>query len=150
VKDENGNIKFAVNIDIGDWKPHMDELVSKFPEEILFGSTKDSLQYVRSHIYGMTLPQIYIKVKGSWTGGHEENLRYRAANINHGPDSSEWNCVGSKHSHTLREIVRDTYKTDIYKDEGLWYADVDFCLANRVPIVSFNQKEGDVVLLGPG
>lgn len=150
VKDENGNIKFAVNIDIGDWKPQIDELVAKFPEEMLFCSLKDSLQYVRNHILGMTLPQMYIKVKGSWTGGHEENLRYRAINLNHGPDSSEWNCVGSKYCDNLREKVRDVYKTDIYKEEGLWYADVDFCLANKIPIVSFNQKEGDVVLLGPG
>lgn len=149
-KDENGNIKFAVNIDIGEWKPQIDELVAKFPEEMLFCSLKDSLQYVRSHILGMTLPQMYIKVKGSWTGGHEENLRYRAINLNHGPDSSEWNAVGSKYSARLREKVRDTYKTDIYKDEGLWYADVDYCLANKIPIVSFNQHEGDIVLLGPG
>jgi len=90
IKDENGHIKFGVNVDIGDWEPQIDELVAKLPDELLFCSVKDSLQYVRKHILGMTKPQLYIKVKGSWTGGHEENLRYRAVNLNHGPESSQW------------------------------------------------------------
>jgi hypothetical protein len=90
VKDENGNIKFGVNIDIGKWKPQINELVAKIPDDFLFCSRLDALQYVRQHILGMTQPQLYMKVKGSWTGGHEENLRYRAINLNHGPDSSEW------------------------------------------------------------
>lgn len=149
-KDVDGNIKFGVNLDIGTWEPQIDELVDKIPEEFLFCSEKDILQYVRHHILGMTQPQMYIKVKGSWTGGHEENLRYRAINLNHGPDSSEWNCVGSDSSRQLREAVRDTYKVDIYKNEGLWFADVDFCLANKIPVVCFNQIEGDLVILGPG
>jgi histone demethylase len=150
VRDENGYIKFGVNIDIGEWSEQIDELVAKVPEEFLFCSLKDSLQYVRNHVLGMTQPQIYIKVKGSWTGGHEENLRYRAININHGPASSEWNCVGASNSAKLREVVRDTYKTDIYKKEGLWFADVDLCLAKKIPVVSFNQRKGDLVLIGPG
>jgi len=91
VKDGDGNIKFGVNLDIGTWGPQIDELVSKIPEDFLFCSERDILQYVRQHILGMTQPQMYIKVKGAWTGGHEENLRYRAVNLNHGPGSSEWN-----------------------------------------------------------
>lgn len=149
-KDETGCIKFAVNIDIGDWPEQVDELVAKIPDEFLFCSPEDPLQYVRNHILGMTQPQMYIKVKGSWTGGHEENLRYRAINLNHGPSSSEWNCVGSESSSKLREAVRETYGIDIYKDEGLWYADVDFCLANKIPVTCFNQREGDLVIIGPG
>ena len=38
----------------------------------------------------MTIPQMYIKVPNVWTGGHEENLRMRSVNINHGPGSSYW------------------------------------------------------------
>lgn len=150
VRDEEGNIKFAVNIDIGHWEPQIEELVAKIPEEFLFCSVKDALQWVRSHIMGMTQPQMYMKVKGSWTGGHEENLRYRAVNLNHGPDSSEWNLVGSAYSAKLRQEVRDIYRTDIYKKEGLWFADVDFCLAKKIPVTCFNQVKGDLVILGPG
>jgi hypothetical protein len=43
---------------------------------------------------GITLPQIYVKVKGNWTGGHQENLRVRAANVNLGKGKSMWHCVG--------------------------------------------------------
>lgn len=143
-------IKFGVNLDIGHWEDHMNELVAKLPEELLCCSLKDSLQYVRQHILGMTLPQMYLKVKGAWTGGHEENLRYRAVNLNHGPASSEWNAVGVSNWPKLREEVRDVYKTDIYKKEGLWFADVDFCLGKQIPIIWFNQREGDLVILGPG
>ena len=150
IKDEDGMIKFGVNLDIGHWEEHMNELIAKFPEELMCWSEKDSLQYVRQHIYGMTQPQMYLKVKGSWTGGHEENLRYRAANINHGPSSSEWNWVGSAHWSKLREEVKDVYEIDIYKKEGLWFADVDFWLGKQIPIICFNQREGDLVILGPG
>ena len=150
IKDENGHIKFGVNIDIGDWKSQIDELVAKFPDEFLFCSVKDSLQYVRRHVMGMTKPQMYIKVKGSWTGGHEENLRYRAINLNHGPDSSRWSCVGSKDWDKLRIKVMETYKIDIIEKEGLWYADIDFCLSNQIPVTTFNQNQGELVMLGPG
>jgi len=95
----------------------------------------DTLQYVRRHILGMSQPQLYIKVKGAWTGGHEENLRFRAANLNHGPAPSEWNAVGSKDSSRLRNEVRDIYDVDIYKKEGLWFSDTDFCLAKKIPVV---------------
>ena len=37
----------------------------------------------------MTLPEIYVKVPNCWTGAHEENLRFRAINLNHGPSSCE-------------------------------------------------------------
>lgn len=149
-KDKEGMIKFGVNLDIDKWSEQIDELVGKLPEELMCCSPKDSLQYVRQLIHGVTQPQIYLKVKGSWTGGHEENLRFRAVNINHGPSSSEWNCVGSSNWSLLREAVRDVYDVDIYKNEGLWFADVDFCLGRKIPIIWFNQREGDLVLLGPG
>ena len=34
-----------------------------------------------------------MKVTGVWTGGHQENLRFRAANINFGPAASLWYAV---------------------------------------------------------
>lgn len=125
-------------------------MVAKIPEDLLFCSERDILQYVRQHVLGMTQPQMYVKVKGSWTGGHEENLRYRAINLNHGPGGSEWSCVPCSASREFREAVRDTYRVDIYKNEGLWYADADFCLARKIPIYNFIQQEGDLVILGPG
>ncbi len=53
------------------------------------------LKYAKIDVAGVTEPQIYLKVKGNWTGGHQENLRVRATNINMGPGKSLWHCVGN-------------------------------------------------------
>ena len=48
------------------------------------------MEYLDEEIFGCSLPQMYFKVKGCWTGGHQENINMAAVNINHGPDASEW------------------------------------------------------------
>jgi len=76
-------VYFAVNIDIGHWKDHMEEL-EKVPKQIFCQSSFDSLAYLKQPILGITSPQLYMKVKGCWTGGHMENMNLQAVNINHG------------------------------------------------------------------
>ncbi len=34
------------------------------------------MRFCPGDIPGVTLPQLYLKVPGVWTGGHEENLRW--------------------------------------------------------------------------
>jgi hypothetical protein len=80
---KDSNVLFAVNIDIEEWIQELSE-IRKLPEWILWQSKRDGLSYLIQSVKGMTIPQIYIKVKGVWTGGHEENLRAQAVNINHG------------------------------------------------------------------
>lgn len=53
---------------------------------------------------------MYLKVKGNWTGGHQENLRLRAVNLNHGPDSSIWNCIAIKDLDQFRTKVKKEFK----------------------------------------
>ena len=56
------------------------------------------LRYCPGDIAGVTSPQLYLKVPGVWTGGHEENLRY-AVEL----------CVGlasSSDDHALRVPAR--------------------------------------------
>lgn len=48
----------------------------------------DLLSYLDEDIPGCSVPQFYLKVKGCWTGGHQENVNMCAININHGPDPS--------------------------------------------------------------
>jgi histone demethylase len=79
-----------VNIDIGAWAPYIDAFVSKLPKRLTWQSEEDGLRHIRQHVPGMSLPQFYLKVDGCWTGGHEENLRFIAININHGPSDVEW------------------------------------------------------------
>lgn len=92
-----------------------------------------------------------MKVKGNWTGGHQENLRLRATNINHGPESSLWYNVGDKTDiDRFREISRRDFQIDIFKSEGIWFCDPDYCLANGIKVKVINQKAGDMVVLQPG
>lgn len=59
-------------------------------KETLFSwaGPEDLLSYLEQHINGCTNPQFYLKVKGCWTGGHQENVSMSAININHGPAAS--------------------------------------------------------------
>jgi len=111
----------------------------------------DILRFARIQVLGVTSPQVYLKVKGNWTGGHQENLAARACNINHGPGKSLWHCIGNPEDiNKFRKKAKDIYGIDIILQEGLWFADIDFCLGNNIPVVTFNQKPGDMVILGPG
>jgi hypothetical protein len=57
---------------------------------------------------------------GAWTGGHEENCRFRSANCNHGPGQSEWFAVEAEYTASLRTKLLETHNVDIYATEGNW------------------------------
>lgn len=82
-EDAANSVDFAVNIDVLDWENQVKEL-RKLPEELLWRSSFDCLRHLQQEISGVTTPQMYLKVKGCYTGGHEENLRVQTVNINHG------------------------------------------------------------------
>ena len=65
-----GWVFFAVNIDIFKWEQELELLYNKLPERLLPCTKYDILSYCRNQIQGVNSPQIYIKVKGCWTGGH--------------------------------------------------------------------------------
>ena len=128
----------------------MQELKSKMPPEFMCMTKHDILRFSRVEVLGVNCPQVYLKVKGNWTGGHQENLNLRALNINHGPSSSLWHCVTKPEQiDYFRKLALETYKIDLKKHEGLWFSDIDWCIANKIPVITFNQKEGDIVLLAP-
>ena len=146
----DGFIKFAVNVDIGDWQKEVDEIRSCLPSIILWCSEDDSLKHLRQHILGMTLPQLYLKINGCWTGGHEENLRFPSANINHGPSSCEWWALDSTQSLQLRECIQNEKHFEIYNSETLWWPDELYCIARGFRIFHTVQLPGDLVIVGPG
>lgn len=80
---EKNLVDFAVNIDISLWEEQINEL-KKLPPILIYRSKHDVLRYLQQEIEGITSPQMYLKVKGCYTGGHEENLRAQTININHG------------------------------------------------------------------
>ena len=59
--DDSENILFAVNVDIGAWNEMVNELVEKLPAELRPCSNWDILSYLRHHIKGVSLPQLYLK-----------------------------------------------------------------------------------------
>eukprot|EP00742_Colponemidia_sp_Colp-10_P007636 GILJ01008230.1.p1 GENE.GILJ01008230.1~~GILJ01008230.1.p1 ORF type:complete len:1309 (+),score=160.60 GILJ01008230.1:159-3929(+) len=144
------HVQFAVNVDIGHWENQMRELRNKIPDWFLCDSPLDVLSFMRQKVNGMNLPQLYVKVPGVWTGGHEENCRFRSVNVNHGPYESEWGAVEQKYVPLLRQKVIDQCGIDIYKNEGKWFPDPDFCLANGIPVMYGLQKVNDVILVGIG
>lgn len=150
MKPDRGLIKFAVNIDIGQWHDEIDELRKKLPSVVLWGSKDDTLRYSRQHICGMTLPQLYLKVKGCWTGGHEENLRFMSANINHGESACEWWGLDPHENTNFRDCVKQEKKFDIYNSETLWWPDEIFCLIKGFKVYHSIQQPGDLVIVGPG
>lgn len=62
IKDHDGMIKFAVNIDIEDWPKEMKEIQEKVPKEFLYNSEDDVMIYLKQKIKGVNLPQLYMKV----------------------------------------------------------------------------------------
>lgn len=79
---------FAVNFEPSEGS--MIKLLKEKLDKTMFGwaGPKDILSYLEQHINGCTNPQFYLKVKGCWTGGHQENISMCAININHGPAPS--------------------------------------------------------------
>lgn len=143
-------IKFAVNIDFGNWNEEVDELRKFLPAQILWCSSEDCLRHLRQNVLGMSLPQMYLKIRGCWTGGHEENLRFPSANINHGPSACEWWGLDSTQSLQLRECIMRDKNFEIYSNETLWWPDEIYCLINGFRLFHVIQLPGDLVTVGAG
>ena len=67
---DSKRVDFCVNVDIGAWLPQMKELTQKIPKQFLCMTEYDILRFARIKVLGVTEPQVYLKVKGNWTGGH--------------------------------------------------------------------------------
>jgi hypothetical protein len=143
-------IYYCVNVDLDDY-PEIKECLDKnLPSSIKFRGSNDLLSHLRTIVKGMTSPQIYIKVTGTWTGGHEENLRFRSINMNHGPGDSDWYGVGMKDSLKFRELVKKQHNMDIYKKEGIWFPTLDWFMTNKIEVFYGVQEMHDVCIVGVG
>lgn len=144
-------IKYGVNIESTLIPELYSELERKIPSILKFSSELDALFYARMQIGGVTTPQLYLKVQDAWTGGHEENLRLRSININHGSGSSVWYGVGDKDAERLRKAVLNDFNNfDIYSKEGIWFAPIEYFMKSKIDCTYFVQSPGDIVLVGPG
>ena len=91
-------IKFGTNVDLSDtkkWKPQLAEL-TKLPLFLKFVCGSNMLCHVGHNVLGMNTVQLYMKIPGSRTPGHQENNNFASVNVNIGPGDCEWFCTDHK------------------------------------------------------
>ncbi|XP_029030423.1 uncharacterized protein LOC114870008 [Betta splendens] len=142
-------IKFGTNIDLSDpkrWKPQLQELL-KLPAFMRVESSNNMLSHVGHTILGMNTVQLYMKVPGSRTPGHQENNNFCSVNINIGPGDCEWFAV---HEHYWGAINKFCEKHSIDYLTGSWWPVLEDLYSSNIPVYRFIQRPGDLVWINAG
>uniref|UniRef100_A0AAQ4NYH1 [histone H3]-trimethyl-L-lysine(27) demethylase n=2 Tax=Gasterosteus aculeatus TaxID=69293 RepID=A0AAQ4NYH1_GASAC len=142
-------IKFGTNIDLSDpkrWKPQLQELF-KLPAFMRVESSNNMLSHVGHTILGMNTVQLYMKVPGSRTPGHQENNNFCSVNINIGPGDCEWFAV---HEHYWDAINKFCEKHGVDYLTGSWWPVLEDLYSSNIPVYRFIQRPGDLVWINAG
>uniref|UniRef100_A0A3Q4AZD2 Lysine-specific demethylase 6B n=1 Tax=Mola mola TaxID=94237 RepID=A0A3Q4AZD2_MOLML len=142
-------IKFGTNIDLSDpkrWKPQLQELL-KLPAFMRVESSNNMLSHVGHTILGMNTVQLYMKVPGSRTPGHQENNNFCSVNINIGPGDCEWFAV---HEHYWEAINKFCEKHGVDYLTGSWWPVLEDLYGTNIPVYRFIQRPGDLVWINAG
>ncbi|XP_034033690.1 lysine-specific demethylase 6B-like isoform X2 [Thalassophryne amazonica] len=142
-------IKFGTNIDLSDpkrWKPQLQELL-KLPAFMRVESNNNMLSHVGHTILGMNSVQLYMKVPGSRTPGHQENNNFCSVNINIGPGDCEWFAV---HEHYWEAINEFCDKHGVDYLTGSWWPVLEDLYSSNIPVYRFIQRPGDLVWINAG
>uniref|UniRef100_A0A8C8VP26 [histone H3]-trimethyl-L-lysine(27) demethylase n=1 Tax=Pelusios castaneus TaxID=367368 RepID=A0A8C8VP26_9SAUR len=142
-------IKFGTNIDLSDakrWKPQLQELL-KLPAFMRVTSTGNMLSHVGHTILGMNTVQLYMKVPGSRTPGHQENNNFCSVNINIGPGDCEWFAVHENYWETISAFC-DRHGVDYLT--GSWWPILEDLYKSNIPVYRFIQRPGDLVWINAG
>ncbi|KAL6100511.1 kdm6a [Pungitius sinensis] len=143
------HIKFGTNIDLSDekkWKQQLQEL-SKLPAFARVVSAGNLLSHVGHTILGMNTVQLYMKVPGSRTPGHQENNNFCSVNINIGPGDCEWFAVPESYWGVINDFCE---KNNINFLMGSWWPNLEDLYETNVPVYRFIQRPGDLVWLNTG
>uniref|UniRef100_A0A3P8UNR5 [histone H3]-trimethyl-L-lysine(27) demethylase n=1 Tax=Cynoglossus semilaevis TaxID=244447 RepID=A0A3P8UNR5_CYNSE len=143
------HIKFGTNIDLSDekkWKQQLLEL-SKLPAFARVVSAGNLLSHVGHTILGMNTVQLYMKVPGSRTPGHQENNNFCSVNINIGPGDCEWFAVPEPYWGVINDFCE---KNNINFLMGSWWPNLEDLYECKVPVYRFIQRPGDLVWLNTG
>ncbi|KAM4046824.1 lysine-specific demethylase 6A isoform 4-T4 [Anomaloglossus baeobatrachus] len=142
-------IKFGTNIDLSDekkWKLQLHEL-TKLPAFARVVSAGNLLSHVGHTILGMNTVQLYMKVPGSRTPGHQENNNFCSVNINIGPGDCEWFVVPESYWCVMNEFCE---KNNINFLLGSWWPNLEDLFEANVPVYRFIQRPGDLVWINAG
>ncbi|XP_053493588.1 lysine (K)-specific demethylase 6A, like isoform X2 [Ictalurus furcatus] len=142
-------IKFGTNIDVSDekkWKLQLQEL-SKLPAFARVVSAGNLLSHVGYTILGMNTVQLFMKVPGSRTPGHQENNNFCSVNINIGPGDCEWFAVPEPYWGVMSEFCE---KNNVNFLMGSWWPNLEDMYEANVPVYRFIQRPGDLVWINTG
>ncbi|KAI1885084.1 hypothetical protein AGOR_G00216550 [Albula goreensis] len=143
------HIKFGTNIDLSDekkWRLQLHEL-SKLPAFARVVSAGNLLSHVGHTILGMNTVQLYMKVPGSRTPGHQENNNFCSVNINIGPGDCEWFAVPEPYWGVMNDFCE---KNNINFLMGSWWPNLEDLYEANVPVYRFIQRPGDLVWINTG
>ncbi|KAM8900584.1 uncharacterized protein kdm6ba isoform 1-T5 [Spinachia spinachia] len=142
-------IKFGTNIDLSDpkrWKHQLQEL-QKLPAFMRVASSGNMLSHVGHTILGMNTVQLYMKVPGSRTPGHQENNNFCSVNINIGPGDCEWFSVHENYWQAISDFCE---KHGVDYLTGSWWPVLEDLYKSNIPVYRFIQRPGDLVWINAG
>uniref|UniRef100_A0A9J7ZHL0 [histone H3]-trimethyl-L-lysine(27) demethylase n=1 Tax=Cyprinus carpio carpio TaxID=630221 RepID=A0A9J7ZHL0_CYPCA len=142
-------IKFGTNIDLSDpkrWKAQLQEL-QKLPAFMRVSSSGNMLSHVGHTILGMNTVQLYMKVPGCRTPGHQENNNFCSVNINIGPGDCEWFAVHDNYWEAISDFCE---KHGVDYLTGSWWPVLDDLYRANIPVYRFIQRPGDLVWINAG
>lgn len=83
----------------------------------------------------------YIKVPGSRTPGHQENLCTCAVNINIGPGDTSWLSTPEEYWPALDELCK---KNRVNYLEDPWWPAIEELIDAGIPVHRYIQRPGDI------
>ncbi|XP_053979544.1 histone demethylase UTY isoform X1 [Hylaeus volcanicus] len=142
-------LRFGTNVDLSDerkWKPQLQELM-KLPAFARVVSAGNMLSHVGHVILGMNTVQLYMKVPGSRTPGHQENNNFCSININIGPGDCEWFAVPDAYWGVICTLCE---RNNINYLHGSWWPSLEDLYEENIPVYRFLQRPGDLVWVNAG
>ncbi|XP_048265444.1 histone demethylase UTY isoform X1 [Bombus terrestris] len=142
-------LRFGTNVDLSDerkWKPQLQELM-KLPAFARVVSAGNMLSHVGHVILGMNTVQLYMKVPGSRTPGHQENNNFCSININIGPGDCEWFAVPDAYWGVICSLCE---RNNINYLHGSWWPSLEDLYDENIPMYRFLQRPGDLVWVNAG
>ncbi|MBN3318515.1 KDM6B demethylase, partial [Atractosteus spatula] len=128
------------------WKPQLQELL-KLPAFMRVSSSGNMLSHVGHTILGMNTVQLYMKVPGSRTPGHQENNNFCSVNINIGPGDCEWFAVHESYWEAISDFCE---KHGVDYLTGSWWPVLEDLYQANIPVYRFIQRPGDLVWINAG
>ncbi|XP_071838895.1 histone demethylase UTY-like isoform X3 [Apostichopus japonicus] len=142
-------LKFGTNVDLSDqkkWQKQLHEL-SKLPSFTKVVSAGNLLSHIGHTILGMNSVQLYMKVPGSRTPGHQENNNFSSVNVNIGPGDCEWFAIPEAYWGTLYNLCE---RANVNFLKGSWWPVLEDLFEENVPVYRFIQRPGDLVWVNAG